>query len=260
MVLSGYASWVPRITILNHPFDTIHAEELVKDLISRIKNNQGTQLSFANPEHVLKYNSLPDLRNYTNKSDYILPDGIGIIWASNHLKKFNQGVVLTERITGTDFSEEIAKQCEKHKWRFALYGGTPAAADKAQQNLKKRYPNLTIESLPGHGNSDQDVLNWLETFSPHVLMVCLGNPTQELWIEKNRKALNTIPLVFGNGGAVDFLAGTVKRAPRWMHRFSNLGLEWLWRLFQSFTWKRFTRTLQIPYFMFLVLRKQFLGF
>ena len=64
-------------------------------------------------------------------------------------------------------------------------------------------------------------------------MVCMGNPRQEEWLIQNIGKLKP-KIQFGNGGAVDFLAGKVRRAPK---IYQDLGLEWFWRLIQDFTFK-----------------------
>ena len=78
-------------------------------------------------------------------------------------------------------------------------------------------------------------------------MVCLGTPMQERWIGKNAGVLD-VPLVFGNGGAIDMWAGDVRRAPLGWRRW---GLEWLFRLFQDFTLPRLRRYVRLVVFALL---------
>ena len=82
-----------------------------------------------------------------------------------------------------------------------------------------------------------------------VLMVCLGNPKQEEWIERNFRALRTA-VVFGNGGALDFYSGRVLRAPICVQR---LGLEWLFRLMQDPSLTRVRRQARLLKFLWMVL-------
>ena len=61
---------------------------------------------------------------------------------------------------------------------------------------------------------------------PDIVLVALGAPKQEIWIDRVRDALRPAVLL-GVGASLDFIAGTIPRAPRWM---SRAGLEWLFRL------------------------------
>ena len=58
------------------------------------------------------------------------------------------------------------------------------------------------------------------------MILALGTPKQEYYIYQNRDALG-VPVSLCLGASLDFAAGNVKRAPRWMQ---NCGLEWLYRL------------------------------
>jgi len=83
--------------------------------------------------------------------------------------------------------------------------------------------------------------------SPQVLFVAYGSPQQELWIDRNRERLG-VPVSVGVGGALDFVAGVIPRAPAWMR---NTGLEWLYRLAQQP--RRWRRMLALPRFAWLIL-------
>lgn len=68
---------------------------------------------------------------------------------------------------------------------------------------------------------------------------------QEKWIWENKSKLS-VPVVFGNGGAVDFWSDSVRRAPDFMIKH---GLEWLFRLFASFSFKRLRRQMKLVKFL-----------
>lgn len=64
---------------------------------------------------------------------------------------------------------------------------------------------------------------------PDILVACFGCPKQEKWIYENYKKYDATVSICA-GATVDFLAGTVRRAPKWMREH---GLEWAYRLFQE---------------------------
>ena len=64
---------------------------------------------------------------------------------------------------------------------------------------------------------------------PDLLIACFGCPKQEKWIYENIEKYDAKVSVCA-GATVDFLAGNVKRAPKWM---SESGLEWFYRFLQE---------------------------
>ena len=106
-------------------------------------------------------------------------------------------------------------------------------ADRAAQNIRKRYPDIQITGTysPKLGfETDVKEMTYIRELiqqeRPDILILALGTPKQEYYIYQNRDALG-VPVSLCLGASLDFAAGNVKRAPRWMH---NCGLEWLYRL------------------------------
>jgi N-acetylglucosaminyldiphosphoundecaprenol N-acetyl-beta-D-mannosaminyltransferase len=71
------------------------------------------------------------------------------------------------------------------------------------------------------------IVNELAAAGPEIIFVALGHPKQEKWVNEHQNSLPSVRLFMGCGGALEFIAGTTKRAPLWMRR---IGFEWLWRL------------------------------
>ena len=88
---------------------------------------------------------------------------------------------------------------------------------------------------------------------PDLLLVCLGAPKQELWMQRNQSLLN-VGLMAGLGGSLDVFAGNVRRAPK---AFQRLGLEWLYRLMKEP--KRIGRMMKLPKFLFACIGKKLRG-
>jgi N-acetylglucosaminyldiphosphoundecaprenol N-acetyl-beta-D-mannosaminyltransferase len=197
-------------------------------------------LSFANPEFVLNAQKDEVLIDYLQRCRTVFADGVGILWASRL-----QGGQIRERITGTDFQWEIFKLAAQRNLRVFLYGGKPGVADRASEIIRSRVPELhAIGHCDGY-LEEQEALAKIAEFKPDVLVVCLGNPRQERWIARHGRSTGA-RLVFGNGGALDFIAGQVRRAPQWM---LDNGLEWLWRLCQDPSWFRFRRQIRLAFYV-----------
>ena len=75
----------------------------------------------------------------------------------------------------------------------------------------------------------EKIENMIKEKEPQILIVGLGCPKQELYIWRNRERLN-VPVSLGLGASLDFEAGNIKRAPRWI---SELGMEWFYRFLQE---------------------------
>ena len=87
------------------------------------------------------------------------------------------------------------------------------------------------------GEEQPEIVERINAAKPDILFVALGNPKQELWLARNAAALD-VPVALGIGGSFNFVAGRVKRAPRWMQKCS---LEWVHRIAQEpgRLWKRY---------------------
>lgn len=204
-------------------------------------------LAFANPEFLLTAQKDPELTAYLRQCRAVFADGAGIAWAS----KLHGGQI-RGRITGTDFQWKVFEIAAELGLSIFIYGGRPGVAAIGLDRIRERLPRLQrLGCCHGYLPPDE-AMRQIADFRPAVLMVCLGNPQQEHWIARNGR-LTGARLVFGNGGAVDFIAGQVRRAPRWMREHS---LEWLWRLGQDPSWARVRRQARLARYVAKVLGSQ----
>jgi N-acetylglucosaminyldiphosphoundecaprenol N-acetyl-beta-D-mannosaminyltransferase len=100
-------------------------------------------------------------------------------------------------------------------------------------------------------SEEQRIIETITGLKPDILLVALGAPRQELWLDRNMGHLG-VPLAVGVGGSFDVWAGRVKRAPAWT---GDLGLEWLYRLVTQ-PW-RARRMLALPRFVYRVIKAKF---
>jgi N-acetylglucosaminyldiphosphoundecaprenol N-acetyl-beta-D-mannosaminyltransferase len=123
-------------------------------------------------------------------------------------------------------------------------------------NLKSEYPELIISGYH-HGYLDrenqQQVIEEINQKNIDLLLVGMGVPLQEKFLDNNLKKLN-VGAAITVGGSFDVLAGEVERAPLWMQKAA---LEWFYRLLQEPS--RFGRMLALPKFIYLVIKAKFFG-
>ncbi|WP_344808042.1 WecB/TagA/CpsF family glycosyltransferase [Microlunatus ginsengisoli] len=137
------------------------------------------------------------------------------------------------RLAGSDLIEPILDQAEKRGLSVGFLGGAPETHDLLSPVMKKRWPDLRVAGYWAPTRSDLDdpgrasaLAAEVKRNAVDVLAVCLGKPRQERWIaEYGAESGAAVCLAFG--AVVDFLAGRVDRAPRWI---ADHGLEWAWRL------------------------------
>lgn len=193
----------------------------------------------------------PLLRWVYHQADLVTPDGAGIVWASRCLR-----TPLKERVSGIDLVEELFRRSAMKGYRFFFLGAKPGVAQAAARRTQKRYPGLQIVGTHHGYFSPQEeplLLEGIHAARPDVLLVGLGVPKQELWMLRNRAALE-VPVMIGVGGSLDVLSGRLPRAPK---SWQQLGLEWLWRVLREP--QRLGRVRTIPQFMALVLLQRALS-
>jgi len=238
-----------QISILGLKIDNVSLEQLFDSIKKFINERKAKTLVFINPHIAIEAYKMQALKRYINSASLVVADGIGIVWASRFL-----GNPIQSKITGTDFMYLISNFCAVNGYSMYFFGAKPGVASEAAENLIKKYPKLKIAGIQ-HGFIDDDsqIVSDINKNNPDILIVCLGVPKQELWIEENIHKLN-VPVVFGNGAAFDFVAGCFKRAPVWMQKF---GLEWLFRLLQEpmRLWRRYL--IGNMYFILLIVKQKF---
>ncbi|MFA5524410.1 MAG: WecB/TagA/CpsF family glycosyltransferase [Tissierellales bacterium] len=242
-----------KINILGVDIDKLTLEDAEERVESFLNSNNINTIYTPNTEIVMEAKKDDDLKRILNSGSLVIPDGIGLVYASRIKKK-----ALPERVTGFDLSIKILSIANRKGSSLFLVGGKPGIADMAVENIKKQYPNINIVGSHhgyfkgthlGYKEHEEEiqVLNKIKEAKADIIFVGFGAPKSEKWIHENKDKLNC-KIVIGNGGTVDILAGTVKRAPR---IYQKLGIEWLYRLIKDP--KRIKRQMVLPLFVLIVL-------
>jgi N-acetylglucosaminyldiphosphoundecaprenol N-acetyl-beta-D-mannosaminyltransferase len=180
-----------------------------------------------------------ELASILRSADLILVDGTPMMWAANLL-----GTPLPDRVSGSDFLTEFCKSAATKGHRLFLLGAAPGVAYKAKLTLEQANPGLQIVGTysPPYGfecdsQENRRIINEVRRTSPDVLFVAFGAPKEQKWLNRVRSELN-VPVSMGIGSSLDYLAGKLRRAPRWIQ---VIGLEWIFRLMQEprRLWRRY---------------------
>jgi N-acetylglucosaminyldiphosphoundecaprenol N-acetyl-beta-D-mannosaminyltransferase len=235
-----------RLDLLGAPLDILERREIEQRLTDRIHSADTGLLHVVtlNPEYVVAARSSPVFRSAVERAELSVPDGAGVVLAVRWL----DGRRIT-RVTGVDLANWLLTSEQLDPARVFLLGTAASLAE-----LHGRHP-LRVVGRWGAGTPDPDddaeSIDRVRERDTNALLVGYGAPAQVLWIERNRAALTDagVRVAIGVGGALDYLAGTVSRAPAPVRA---LGLEWAYRLARE-PW-RWRRQMALPRFADLVFR------
>ncbi|ODR35300.1 acetyl-mannosamine transferase [Eisenbergiella tayi] len=216
---------------MNTYVDSVTASE-AKKLVDKFIHVGGSHYVVTpNTDIVVKMQDDPELKKICDNADLILTDGQIVVKLSRFL-----GNPIKERVCMTDFVWDVLDLAIEKNYKVFLFGGKEQTLKTATKNIKVKYPNLQIVDSysPPFGfekNSEQlRVANErIQNSGADILIVFLGCPKQEKFIYKNKDKYN-IPISITMGGCVDYIAGGVNRAPKWMQ---EVGLEWFFRFLQE---------------------------
>ena len=232
-----------KTEILGVSVHDLSLNEAVDTALTAIKEHAGAVVVTPNPETLLRCRENAALAQAVNAAELSLPDGVGIVWAARVLHKKR-----LSRVPGADFAGALL---ERMRGRVFIFGGRPGVAESAARRVLAAYPQITAcEACDGYPAAEDAVVARIAAFAPDFLLVCLGTPRQELFLQEHRARLN-FGVAAGLGGTVDVLSGRRKRAPRPVRR---LGLEWLWRAFT--VPGKLRAVLRIPGFIRLVYKEK----
>lgn len=238
------------ITILDVPFISTTMSNLIDVLDERLEAKRKTFLVTANPEILMYAKKNPSYQNTLKRADYVIPDGIGVVIGSKLL-----GKPIQERLAGYDLVQELLKLSSKKGYKLYFLGAHPDVIGEAVHQVELKFPAINIVGYH-HGYFDivdEEIIKDIKIKAPDILLVGLGFPKQEQWIERYQSELQK-GLMIGVGGTFDGLAGKLKRAPEiWI----KLNIEWLHRLLKQPS--RWRRMLAIPHFMGIIFKQRFLN-
>lgn len=225
--------------VLGYDVNLLSFSEAVVFVREKIDNFQGLHIVTINPEMIELANYNVAFSQVLKKAELVIPDGAGIELA---LKL--KGIV-QERIPGIDFARELIKSCCIKGNVISLIGAKQEIIELAVKKLQDEFKGLNISySRNGYfAESEEDeIINNLVDSKPQLVLVALGAPKQELFIDKCRKFLPNAVFI-GVGGSFDVWAGVVERAPKF---FQIMRLEWLYRTIkQPERFKRIYKTLPL---------------
>jgi N-acetylglucosaminyldiphosphoundecaprenol N-acetyl-beta-D-mannosaminyltransferase len=232
---------VEKFSVLDLP---VHLHDNYRGwLEQRLVQQQGTHVVTLNAEMAIQAQKNPQLASVVRNAEVVVPDGAGVVlYARSQGKK-------VDRCPGIELAESLIHVAAQQGWRIFLIGGGEGIAQSVAELWQSQFPGLAITGVhSGYFDRVQEeiILSELRTIQPDLILVGLGVPRQEFWIQSQR-ALCPHATWIGVGGSFDIWSGAKTRAPEWLRENH---LEWVYRLYQE-PW-RWRRMLALPYFVWCV--------
>jgi N-acetylglucosaminyldiphosphoundecaprenol N-acetyl-beta-D-mannosaminyltransferase len=221
--VSGGTAWVWGL-----PLARLTRSEAADAVMALIEAGRPSFFITANAHYAMLTAERPELRPLNDRAAFLLADGAPMVWASKH-----GPTPLPERVAGSDLIYDLCERSARLGRGLYLLGGAEGIADEASRKLQSLYPGLRIVGTacpaPGSlvGEAGRRLIEGIREARPDLLLVAFGQPKGELWIDEHLEELG-VPVCVQVGATLDFVAGRVKRAPRF---FQKTGLEWAYRIY-----------------------------
>lgn len=216
-----------RTPFLNTYVDAISIDDVEKEVLHAIESGKKKHLVFINALKISEIEDSPALKEAVEAADYILADGVPVLWVSRLF-----GRPLPGRVNGTDLFERLLERAEERGKSIFLLGAREENLSRLVAVINKRFPKLRIAGFRnGYFTDAQDaeVIDKINASKADILFLGFSSPKKELWAYKYKDKIHA-PIIQGVGGSFDVVAGIIPRAPKWMQR---CGLEWLDRVIKE---------------------------
>jgi N-acetylglucosaminyldiphosphoundecaprenol N-acetyl-beta-D-mannosaminyltransferase len=239
-----------RISLGPVPVDAVTCDGALEVVGRLIASGEGGSVFTPNVDHIMIADGDARMREAYSKCSLSLADGMPVLWSARLL-----GTPLPEKVSGSDFVPRLLERAAEKGWRVYFVGGAPGVAELARDKLREVLPRLQVVGIdvPMINVADPPerwapVVARIRAARPDLVFVAFGAPKQEIFIQTVRDELRPA-VCLGVGASLDFVAGTIPRAPRWM---SQVGLEWVFRLQREpgRLWRRYL--LRDTQFLFVV--------
>jgi len=237
--------------VLGVRFHIITPEEALDEAQRSLDTDGGMRAVYTpNPEIVMRARTDAAFMDVLNRGDMVIPDGIGVVYGLRM-----NGVKIKDRVTGYDLVQSLLAHAAQYGKTVYFLGGKEESVSLAKVNMEAKYPGLQIVGYHnGFFDAEKEILilDEIRAKKPDLLLVFLGCPKQEKWIDAHRDL--PVRLAIGAGGSVDGMSGMVPRAPVF---WQKIGMEWFYRLLCEPS--RWRRQMILPKFMLTVIGVRLFG-
>ncbi len=174
-----------RIDVMGVGFDSLTMDEAVARARDLMAERRAAYVVTPNPEIVMRCREDAAAMQAVQNADLVLADGIGVVYGAKIL-----GTPLRAKLPGIDFAAALMTQMGREGKSVFLLGAKPGVAAAAGEKMRERFPGLVIAGTnDGYFQDDDPVVEKINAVQPDLLLVCLGAPKQELWMQRNAPRL-----------------------------------------------------------------------
>jgi N-acetylglucosaminyldiphosphoundecaprenol N-acetyl-beta-D-mannosaminyltransferase len=216
-----------RVEIMGCLIDNLSMEETLRKIEGFIRSGRAHQHVVVNVDKLVKASKDPGLRRIINECALINVDGMPVVWASRLI-----GKPLKERIAGVDLFESLIRRAAEKGWRVFFLGAREEIVRRVTDLYERTLPGLRVAGYRnGYWKPEEEaaVVKLIADSRPDLLFVAMSSPKKEQFLASYQAAMK-VPFAMGVGGTFDVVVGSVRRAPKWMQRWS---LEWFFRFLQE---------------------------
>jgi len=239
-----------RVRLGSLDVDPLTFAEAIDAIDDLVRSRRGGSVFTPNVDHVVLADEHAGFRASYARASLCLADGMPLVWASRLL-----GRPLPQKVSGSDLIGPLMERAAARSWRVYLLGAGPGVAERAAAVFRSRGVEVVgVDSPlirdPRSADERGPIVDRIRRAGADLVLVAFGAPKQELFIDAARPEAGAAVMI-GIGASLDFVAGAIRRAPRWM---SDRGLEWLYRLWREprRLWRRYL--LRDPKFVWTVWR------
>lgn len=220
-----------RERLLSSFFDNVTFDQVCEVLDEHVSNLTPGYMMSLNLDILIRADKDPEFRAALEGADLILMDSAPLMKIAR-----KRSADCVEKLSGSDLMPRICEFAASKGYGCAIVGGMPGVPEKAAAALSAQFPGLIFKGSisPEYGFEKdavklQMLLSKVADLHADILFLCLGEPKSGLLVNRHLEEFG-VPFVFNVGAAVDFAAGNVDRAPKWMQDHS---LEWFYRFLKE---------------------------
>lgn len=221
-----------RVDVLGVRIDPISFDAAVDKMLGWMSQDgaNGHYVVTPNINHLVLYHEDERFRAAYSRASLVVADGRYIVLLSKVLRN-----AVPEPVNGSDLVPAIFDTAQQRATRIKVFllGALEGVAECAAGKIVEHWSCVDIVGVyspPMGFDNDPDesaaIRALIRDASPDLLVVGVSPPRQEIWLSENIGRMHVKSAICA-GATIDFLAGKVRRAPRWMQRF---GLEWVYRV------------------------------
>ena len=215
-----------RIKILNVEMDSISQEGLLEQLKRGV-------LVTPNVDQIVKMQSDREYYDIVRRAEWCICDSKILYLCAKLL-----GTPLPEAIPGSSFFPAFYEyHMEDENCKIFLLGAMDGVAQKAMDRINEKMGRQMVVGAysPSYGfekkqEENEDIYRMINESGANVVLVGVGCPKQEKWIDKHKAMMPKVDIWMALGATIDFEAGNIKRAPQ---IWRKLYMEWFYRFLQE---------------------------